>query len=53
VRGVARVGDEIERVDEIDRCDTNSASGTPLAHWFYARLKGTRLAGWVPERCDG
>jgi hypothetical protein len=50
VRGVAQVGDEIERVDEIGYGDPNSESGTPVATWYYGRVAGTRLAGWIPER---
>ena len=51
VRGVARAGDELELLDEIGYCDPNAASGTPIAGWNYGRVAGTRLEGWIPERC--
>jgi hypothetical protein len=49
VRAVARVGDELELLDEIPAPDSNAEGGTPIARWRFVRLAGTRICGWLPQ----
>ena len=51
VRGVVRAGDRLARLDGLGYCDPNAAGGRPLARWSYVRAPGTRLGGWIADRC--
>lgn len=52
VRGVVQAGDSFGRVDGFAYCDPNVPDGDqPRVRWSYGRVIGTRLWGWLPERC--
>lgn len=52
VRGVVRAGDRFGRIDGFSYCDPNVPAGAPeRVRWSYGRILGTRMWGWLPERC--
>ena len=52
VRAVIRTGDRFAVVDGFDYCDPNVPEGEPArVRWSYGRVAGTRIWGWLPERC--
>jgi hypothetical protein len=51
VRGVLRADDPVSVVDALGYCDPNAVGGEPVATWSLVRLPGTRLEGWLPNRC--
>jgi hypothetical protein len=52
VRGLVRMGDRFGRVDGFEYCDPNVPPGVPRrVRWSYGRVQGTRMWGWLPERC--
>ena len=50
VRAVLRADDVFERLDEMAYPDPNAEQGVPICRWYYGRVAGTRIFGWVPER---
>jgi hypothetical protein len=51
VRGLIRARDPVEHIDALGYCDPNAAGGDPVATWSYSRVAGTRLEGWLADRC--